>query len=138
MNREDFMKILVAITTAALVLGTATTTLATEADRRAAMKQIAGAAKAISGGQDVAANAQKIVDLSTQIPALFQENEVSSDSKARAEIWTNFADFTAKSQALQTAALAVVDAANNGGDVAGTARAMGGACGSCHQSYKFK
>jgi len=131
------MKLILAIVSVAALSVSAYVATANEADRRAAMKQNAAAAKAISGGMNVAANAQKIADLAGQIPALWEINEVSGDSTSRPEIWTNFADFTAKGQQLEAAALAVVAAANNGGDVAGAARAMGGACGACHKSYKF-
>lgn len=132
------MKIGYIIATALTISSLGATAIASEADRRAAMKQIAGAAKAISGGQNVAANAQAIAEKSAAIPALFKANEVSSDSKARPEIWANFADFTSKAKGLEAAALAVASAAANGGDVAGAARAMGGACGACHGAYKFK
>jgi len=100
------------------------------------MKQIGGAAKAISGGADVAANAQKIVDLAGQVPMLFEANEITGDSTALPAIWENYDDFTAKAGNLQAAAQAVVDAANGGGDVASAAKAMGGTCGACHKSYK--
>jgi len=90
----------------------------------------------ISGGADVAANAQKIVDLAGQVPMLFEANEITGDSTALPAIWENYDDFTAKAGNLQAAAQAVVDAANGGGDVASAAKAMGGTCGACHKSYK--
>lgn len=128
------------VTAAAALAIVATTVAATggEADRRAGMKAIAGAAKAISGGQNAAANAQLIIDAAAQIPAQFEANEVSSSSTASPAIWANFGDFTAKAGDLQTAAQAVLAAVNGGGDVAGAARAMGGACGACHQAYRIK
>lgn len=111
---------------------------ANQADRRAAMKQIAGAAKAISQGTEVSANADLIAANAKMIPALFEANEVTGDSKALPAIWTNYADFTAKSEALIAAAMAVKAAADGGGDVGAAAKAMGGACGACHGPYKAK
>ena len=131
------MRLSLILISAATIAGTAFAATANEADRRAAMKQAGGAAKAISGGTDVAANAQLMADIAARIPALFEANEISSTSKARPEIWANWADFTAKAQGLEAAAQAVLAAANSGGDVAGAARAMGGACGACHKSYKL-
>ena len=111
---------------------------ANQADRRAAMKQIAGAAKAISQGTDPAANAELIAAKAKMIPALFEANEITGDSKSLPAIWTNFADFSAKGEGLVAAAMAVKAAAENGGDVGAAAKAMGGACGACHKSYKAK
>lgn len=130
-------KALLALSAAALVCS-GVVAGANEADRRAAMKQLGGAAKAISGGQDVATNAALAADIAGRIPALFEANEISGDSKARPEIWTNFADFTAKADDLKAAAMAISAAASSGGDVSGAARALGGACGACHKAYKFK
>ncbi len=132
------MKYGVLILSAAALVGTSFVAVANEADRRAGMKQIAGAVKMISGGTNVAENAQALADAAAQIPAWFEANEISADSKARPEIWTNFDDFTAKANSLETAALAVLAAANDSGDVGAAAKAIGGACGACHKDYKLK
>ena len=131
------MKRLLSVATiAALGLG-AIAVDANEADRRAAMKDIAGNAKGLREGSIPPAVAgQAIADLAATIPTLFMENEISGDSKAKPEIWANYDDFTAKATALEEAALALVTAANDGGDVAAAGKALGGACGSCHKSYK--
>lgn len=130
------MKLTITLMSAAALMATAFVATASEADRRAAMKEVGKSAKAISQGADVAANAQKIADIAKQIPAVFETNEVSADSGALPAIWSNWDDFKAKGVKLEEAAMAVVAAANGGGDVAAAAKAMGGACGACHKSYK--
>jgi len=130
------MKLVLTLISAAALGATAMVATANQADRRAAMKEVGAAAKAIRGGTDVAANAQKIADIAAQIPAVFELNEVTGDSAALPAIWQNWDDFTAKGKDLENAALAIVDAANNGGDLAAAGKALGGTCGTCHKSYK--
>lgn len=130
------MKLSTTLISAAVLAATAMVATATEKDRRATMKEIGKTAKAISQGNDVAGNAQKMIDLSAKIPALFAANEISGDSGALPAIWTNMDDFNAKAAGLGKAAAGVLAAANGGGDVAAAAKAMGGACGACHKSYK--
>ena len=125
-----------AVVTAASLALTTSIALANQADRRAAMKEIGAASKAIRGGTDVAANAQKIAEIAVTVPALFETEEITGDSEALPAIWQNFDDFTAKAAGLEQAALAVVAAADSGGDIAAAGQALGGACGACHKSYK--
>lgn len=130
------MKLVLTLISATALAGTALVATANQADRRAAMKEVGAAAKAIRGGNDVAANAQKIADIAAQIPAVFELNEVTGDSAALPAIWANWDDFVSKGTGLQQAALAIVDAANNGGDVAAAGKALGASCGGCHKGYK--
>lgn len=130
------MKISITLISAAALAATALVATATQADRRAAMKEVGAATKAIRGGTDVAANAQKIADIAAQIPIVFEANEVTGDSAALPAIWENWDDFKAKGAGLEQAALALAAAANDGGDVAAAGKALGGACGACHKSYK--
>ncbi len=110
---------------------------ANQTDRRAAMKQVAKAVKGMSKGtMEPAVAGQTIVDLAAQIPVLFMENEITGDSTAKPEIWVNYGDFVAKGSDLEAAAQALVDAANNGGDVAAAGKAMGATCSACHKLYK--
>lgn len=84
-----------------------------------------------------AALKQEAPDLETFL-ALFPEGSKIGDSEAKAEIWTNWDDFQAKSQAFVDA-VAALDTAAAGGDNAAIAAAfqqMGGTCGACHQSYR--
>ena len=72
------------------------------------------------------------------IPALFETNEITGDSKALPVIWEQYDDFTTKGAGLEQAALAVLAAANSGGDVAAAAKEMGATCGACHKVYKTR
>lgn len=130
-------KIVLAGILGSMALG-ATSAYGNQEDRRAAMKAVGAAAKAISGGTDVVANANLIAEKAAQIPALFEANEITGDSTSLPLIWEQFDDFTAKGAALEQAALAVASAAESGGDVAAAAKAMGGTCGACHGMYRVK
>jgi len=130
------MKRVITLISAAALSATAMVATAGQADRRAAMKEVGAAAKAIRGGTDVAANAQKIADIAAQIPVVFETNEITGDSEALPAIWENWDDFLVKGTGLETAALAIVTAANSGGDVAAAGKALGQACGACHKGYK--
>ena len=71
-----------------------------------------------------------------QIVAKFQANEDDPVAEGRPEIWTNFADFTAKAESLVTAAEAI-DVASLDGIKAGMG-AIGGTCKACHEAYRAK
>jgi cytochrome c556 len=76
-------------------------------------------------------------DLETFL-ALFPEGSAVEGSDAKPEIWTNWDDFQAKSQAFVDG-VAALDTAAAGGDSAAIATAfqqMGGACTACHQDYR--
>lgn len=130
------MKLTLTLLTSAAIAATTMVATASQADRRAAMKEVGAAAKAIRGGTDVAANAQKIADIAGQVTVLFETNEITGDSGALPAIWENWDDFTAKANGLEQAALAIVAASNGNGDMAAAGKALGGACGACHKSYK--
>ena len=70
-----------------------------------------------------------------EIPAKFEPQATDPVSEAKPEIWTNWADFTAKAEALATAASAV-DTSSLDGVKAGVG-AMGGACKDCHTDYRM-
>lgn len=117
---------------------TAGFSLAGQTDRREAMKAIGAAAKALSKGEDPVVHATVIAEKAGMIPALFETNEITGDSKALPVIWEQYDDFTAKGAGLEQAALAVLAAANGGGDVAAAAKEMGATCGACHKVYKTR
>ena len=72
------------------------------------------------------------------MPALFAENTRGLPSRAKPEVWTNKADFAAKSAAFADATKALADAAKaEDKDAFATALAsVGGACKGCHDSYQ--
>ncbi|WP_158963775.1 c-type cytochrome [Chachezhania sediminis] len=58
-------------------------------------------------------------------------------SRAKAEIWTNMDDFTAKWNSLHTATEAMKTAAGESQQAIGAAMgAVGGACSACHKAYR--
>lgn len=69
-----------------------------------------------------------------QIPSLFEAQETDPKSEAKPEIWTNWDDFVAQSNALNSAAQGV-DASSP--DALGRGLAtIGGTCRSCHMQYR--
>ena len=103
----------------------------------ASMKAIASA---IGGGdyQTVINQAKTISNWAQKIPGYFPEGSGFGDTKARAEIWAQFDDFTALSKANETAANRLVKAAESGDPDAMMAslKNLGGSCKACHRSYK--
>lgn len=72
------------------------------------------------------------------MPALFADSTRGQPSRARAEVWTNKADFAAKADAFATAtkALAAAAAAEDKDAFASALASVGGACKGCHDSYQ--
>jgi cytochrome c556 len=59
------------------------------------------------------------------------------ETRAKAEIWDNLDDFTAKFVAMQEATAALQGVAGNGLDALRPAvGAMGATCGACHEAYR--
>ena len=112
--------------------------------RKAGFKANAASMKAIAsaiGGRDyqtVINHAKTISNWAQKIPGYFPEGSGFGDTKARAEIWTNFDDFTALSKANELAANRLVTAAKSGdpGAMMNSLKNMGGSCKACHRSYK--
>jgi cytochrome c556 len=113
-------------------------------DRKAGFKANAAAMKAIAaaiGDGDYATvikQAESISSWAQKIPSYFPEGSGSGDTKARAEIWVNFDDFSALSKANETAADRLVIAAKSGdpGAMMAGLKNLGGSCKACHKSYK--
>ena len=114
------------------------------ADRKANFKANGAAMKTIAaaiGGSNrdlINAEAKKIAAWAAQIPAYFPEGSENGDTKARAEIWFDFADFTSKAKANEDAANALVKAAAIGDPSAMIAglKNLGASCKACHSTYK--
>jgi cytochrome c556 len=86
-----------------------------------------------SAAQDAAAG---IARHSADTPALFKAQETDPKSEARPAIWTDFADFTAKARALETAALDVSKSLTSPDDLVPAMQRLGQACKSCHSLYR--
>jgi cytochrome c556 len=144
------MKLTTTLLVAGLILagGVALAGKATDPDAKArqdVMDANGGAMKTLGGmaGGDVAfdaAAAQAALktladDGATGIPAAFKAQGADDpESKAKAEIWTNWDDFLKKAKALGDAA-AATDGTTLDGLKAGMG-AIGGACKDCHMTYK--
>lgn len=90
-----------------------------------------------------AKSGQHIAELGGMIPDVFAvdtRNKTSAKTKAQDGIWTNQADFKAKSEDLVKAANALTEAAKGGekGATLKAAGAVGKACGACHDNYRNK
>ena len=85
-----------------------------------------------------AAAAQQAVDEiaaeAARIPKLFKAFETEPGSDARTEIWSNYADFTARAATLErTASAAVV---RTPGELKTALGQIGAACSGCHDVYR--
>ena len=112
--------------------------------RMMAMSQIGGASKILGNmargraDYDAAAAraaAQTMADQAALVPALFEAQEDDPESEALPAIWDNFADFTAKAQALEAAAEAAAQTTTLAALQAAMAD-VGGSCRSCHKPYR--
>ena len=115
--------------------------------RQAVMKGMAGHGGAIAqiakGAVDHAdaldEHARALVELTKMAPAAFR-NETTGDSRAKAEVWSDWSGFESKAGDLERAAVALADAAEAGGPDAakGKLEALFDACKACHEDYRQK
>ena len=111
-------------------------------DRHVLMEGIGKQAKIIGDAMKagntapVAAAADQIQTDAGKILGLFPPGSTDPKSRAKADIWTNWVDYTALVTRLQTHAGALAAAARAHGDVKGAADAMFGACKSCHDKFR--
>ncbi|HEX5379716.1 MAG TPA: cytochrome c [Phenylobacterium sp.] len=112
-------------------------------------KKIGTAFKAINDGlkadtpdtKAIAAQAKVVKDLAGHIPGWFPKGsgpETGLKTRAKAEIWTDWATFTAASKGLLTES-AKLETIARGGDIEAIkaqVKATGGACGTCHTKFR--
>ncbi|MEL0285057.1 MAG: cytochrome c, partial [Paracoccaceae bacterium] len=67
---------------------------------------------------------------------LFKDNETDPKSEALPAIWSNYADFTAKSYAMTSAAANALASFASQDDLVPAMQAMGGSCKGCHSAYR--
>lgn len=82
------------------------------------------------------AAAAAIAKHAAQTPALFQAMEDDPESEAKAEIWTNFNDFTQQSLELENIAIELSTSIASQGDLAFAMKSLGASCQSCHKAYR--
>jgi cytochrome c556 len=91
-----------------------------------------------SYSQHMVGSAKILHEASLQILDVFPAGSAVGDSRAKPEIWTDWAKFEAAGKALQVAAADLV-AATEGGDMAAIGAAagkVGDACGGCHKPFR--
>jgi cytochrome c556 len=87
---------------------------------------------------EVARSARTIAEHAPGLLGLFENQTLIAESRSKPEIWSNWDDFVAKSEALTSAASALVEAAESGGFAAGRplVRGVRESCGGCHRPYR--
>ncbi len=113
--------------------------------RVAAMKSMGGNMKklggAVASGDNAAAAAAatEINNVAKAIASVFPEGSGTGETRAKPEIWQDFADFTAKANALDAASAKVIadaNAGNLGSDPKAVVGSIGQNCGACHKVYR--
>jgi cytochrome c556 len=102
-----------------------------------AMKVLGTMAKGAVEFDAVAAQAavDAVADQSAMVPVLFEAQETDPMSEAKPEIWANWDDFVAKSNALNAAATSV--SITDASSIPAALGAMGGSCKDCHTDYRM-
>ncbi|MSP83836.1 MAG: cytochrome c [Alphaproteobacteria bacterium] len=92
----------------------------------------------VSWSQHMVNHAVALDKAAKMVLDVFPEGSTTPESRAKPEIWTNWATFEAAGKALQMAAADLVVAAE-GGDMAAISAAagkVGDACGGCHKPFR--
>jgi cytochrome c556 len=111
-------------------------------DRHELMEGIGKNAKTIgdalkSGKHDpIATSAEAIQASAGKILGLFPAGSTDKKSRAKPEIWTDWAKFEKLSKELATTAGDLAVAAKSGGDASTAANTMFGSCKSCHDAFR--
>lgn len=86
----------------------------------------------------VASNADMVADWSARMTDYFPEGSDQGKTNARAEIWSNWAGFTAAARDAEDAAtrLAALARAGDAGQMDAGFGALANTCKSCHMSFK--
>jgi cytochrome c556 len=114
--------------------------------REGAMKAIGGHLKALGAvakgemapDAGTVVHAESLAAMSHTVKLLFAQELISDKSRAKPEIWSDWAGFSKAADDLSMATAAVVEAAK-GGDPAAIGAALGDvgkACGGCHKPYR--
>ena len=110
-------------------------------ERNAQMKilgQSMGKLKRASNTAAMRAPAAAISNATKKLTTMWPAGSGGPATRAKAEIWSNSADFNAKMEAMQSAADALIQAAA-GSDLGAARAAFGGVgrtCGGCHKVYR--
>jgi cytochrome c556 len=107
----------------------------------ASKKSFVAIKKILEDGDDLsgaATPAQSLNAFAKQIPTLFPAGSDKGETKAKAAIWSNEADFGIKAQAFEAESAKLIQAVASGDKAAvqkqfGT---VGGTCKGCHDTYR--
>jgi cytochrome c556 len=107
----------------------------------ASKKSFGAIKKILEEGGDLSGAAtpsQSLNAFAKQIPALFPAGSDKGETKAKAAIWSNEADFTAKAQAFEAESAKLTQAVASGDKAAVQKQfgAVGGTCKGCHETYR--
>ena len=99
------------------------------------MKMVADAGGDVT---PLAFGARGLARWARSIPSMFPPGSMGPQSRAKAEIWSNRADFEAKAAAYQAAAMQLAEAARSGDRAAFLTQwqATRGTCQACHEVYR--
>ncbi len=92
----------------------------------------------VSYSGHLAGHVNALREASLMVLDVFPEGSAVGDSRAKPEIWTDWAKFEEAGKALQAATAELVTA-TAGGDMAAigaAAEKVGGACGNCHKPFR--
>jgi cytochrome c556 len=112
-------------------------------DRHELMEGIGKRAKAINGALqamrvgDVAAPAEDIAADARKIATLFPAGSTHEKSRAKPEIWVNWAEFERLATTLADEAGKLAAVARASGDVKAAAKAVLATCKSCHDRFRL-
>lgn len=150
--RDGRMRLTAALTGGLVLAGTIAALAATPsqiiAERRAGYKHMGQNFKAMKDAIDagapvepLAAKAAEIVTWAKTIPTMFPPGtETGGGTHAKPAIWTDRAGFDKDAAALQAQAEKLEAVAKSGNKAAFAAqwKATAHACGTCHQTYRYK
>jgi cytochrome c556 len=111
-------------------------------DRHELMEEIGKNAKVIgdalkSGNLEPVAGAANVIrGEAAKALALFPAGSTHPGSRAKDEIWTDWAKFESLMKELESTSAALAAAASTGGDTATAAKAMSANCKSCHDLFR--
>ncbi len=83
-----------------------------------------------------AAAAAAIAGQAHDVPSLFEAEETDPESEAKPEIWTNYADFTTKAEAMLAAAESFDSSSLD--TLKASLGKLGGTCNDCHKEYRLE
>ncbi|GAA6209002.1 hypothetical protein NBRC116601_22950 [Cognatishimia sp. WU-CL00825] len=77
-----------------------------------------------------------LLQISTDIPALFEVEALDLVTEAAPDIWSNFAQFQSRAEAMQKAVMDLDTSSPE--EIARGMRAVGRSCGGCHKPFRIK